>query len=141
MTAWLSANRFKPDAPDCGGSLTHVFPVATNATPELVNAADVMVRRLWELGQPDGRWKKAGVLLLDLVDDRARQTCLFGDAERKRAGRISVAMDAASRRFGMTALCSGTRLLSKNWKPLAGRCPPRRTTQWNDVVEVDEKSE
>ncbi|MBN8525004.1 MAG: Y-family DNA polymerase [Planctomycetes bacterium] len=136
VTAWLSANRFKADAPDCGGSLTHVFPVATNSTPELVNAVDAMVRRLWELGQPEGRWKKAGVLLLDLVDDRARQTSLFGEVERERAGRISTALDEASRRFGTTALCSGTRLLSKNWKPLAGRCSPRRTTRWNEVLEV-----
>ena len=136
ITAYLSSNRFDPNAPTCGGSLTHSFSVATNATPELVSAVDGMVRRLWEMGQPHGRWKKAGVLLLGLVDDRARQTSLFGDEERERAGRISVAMDAATRRFGKTAVMSGTRLLSNDWKPLAGRCSPRWTTRWDEVLSV-----
>ena len=136
VTAWLSSNRFDPDAPTCGGSLTHAFPVATNATPELVSAVDLLVRRMWSAGQPHGRWKKAGVLLLGLIDDQAKQTCLFGDAERERAGRISVAMDAATRRFGKTAICSGTRLLSNDWKPLAGRCSPHWTTRWDEVLAV-----
>lgn len=136
ITLYLSSNRFAPDAPGCSGSLTHAFPVATNATPELVAAVDGMVRRLWERGQPHGRWKKAGVLLLGLVDDRLRQTTLFGEAERERAQRISLALDAAARRFGGTLVMSGTRLLSQDWQPLAGRCSPRRTTRWAEVLEV-----
>lgn len=136
MTVWLSANPFAPDAPRCSGSLTHAFPVPTNSAPEIVAAADAMARRLWALHQPGGRWKKAGVLLLDLGDDRCRQTALFGDEQRERAAKLSVAMDAANRRFGRATVHTGARLLSNRWKPLANRCSPRYTTRWDDVLAV-----
>ena len=137
VTAWVSANPFVADAPRCSGSLTHQFAIPTNSTPELVAAVDARVQRLHRAGmQVGGRYKKAGVLLLGLVDDSVRQTSLFGDAERERAGRLSAAMDAVNERFGRAAVHAGTRLLGDGWRPLADRCSPRWTTRWDEVLHV-----
>jgi DNA polymerase V len=133
LSVFASTNPFSPDAPSCGGSASFTFPVPTNTTNDIVGAANALILRLYRDG---GRWKKVGVILLGLIDDRYRQTSLFGDAERERHGRVSAAMDAVNQRFGKTSVCTGTRLMSAHWRPVANRCSQRFTTRWDELLRV-----
>lgn len=131
ISVFASANPFAADAPVCGGSLSSSFPIPVNSTSDLVGAANALIQRIYRDG---GRWKKVGVVLLGLTDDRCRQMSLFGDAKREQNSRISAAMDVVNQRFGKASVCSGTRLLSANWKPVSVRCSQRFTTRWDELL-------
>jgi DNA polymerase V len=133
MTVWVAANRFDPTAPDCSGSLSKTFPVPTNITPEMLKAADGLVRQLW---RPGGRWKKSGVMLLGLVDETTQQQSFFDPVDRGRMAKLMMAIDNANDRHGRSVVRFGVGCLSENWKPLANRCSPRFTTEWAEVLRV-----
>ena len=133
MTVFLERNRFDPTSPPCDGALQVTFPVATNITGELLAAADAMVRRLWK---PDGRWKKAGVLLLGLVDEHAQQTSFLDPMNRPRARSLMTALDTINHKHGRSLIRSGTTALSQQWRPLADRCSPRYSTRWDELLIV-----
>ncbi len=133
MTTFVERNRFDPTAPRCDGAYTINFPVPTNLNSEFMGAADHSIRLLWEKG---GRWKKAGVLMLGLVDAGAQQTSFLDPVDRKREGALMRTMDAINRKHGRAVLRSGTTGLSRQWRPLAERCSPRYTTQWDELLKV-----
>ena len=133
LTVFLERNRFDPDSPQCDGALNVIFPIATNLTGELLAAGDVMVRRLWK---PDGRWKKAGVLLLGLVDQHAQQQSFLDPFDRPRVRALMTALDAINHKHGRAMIRSGTTGLSQHWRPLANRCSPRYSTRWDELLMV-----
>ncbi len=133
MTVFLEGNRFDPHSPRCDGALHVTFPVATNLTGELLAAADVLVRRLWK---PDGRWKKAGVLLLGLVDEHAQQQSFLDPIDRPKVRALMTALDTINHKHGRSLIRSGTTALSQHWRPLADRCSPRYSTRWDELLIV-----
>jgi DNA polymerase V len=136
FSVWLSANRFDPTAPDCSGGLTVACAVPTSLTLELLKMADRMTIRLWKAGQPDGRWKKAGVMLLGLVPADVQQQSFLDPVDREAQGRLMQAVDRINADEGRQAVRSAMSLLSQRWRPLTGRCSPRFTTRWDEVLLV-----
>ena len=130
LVTFVERNRFDPNSPACDGSYTINFPVPTNLTPELMKAADLSVRRLWH---PGGRWKKAGVMLLGLVDHRHQQQSFLDPVDRVRAAALMTAVDAVNHKHGRAVLRSGTTWLSQHWRPVADHCSNRYTTRWNEL--------
>lgn len=133
MTTFVERNRFDPSAPRCDGAFTVNFPVPTNLNREFMAAADRSIRLLWERG---GRWKKAGVLMLGLVPADAQQQSFLDVVDREREGDLMRALDAVNHKHGRQVLRSGTAWLSRQWRPLAERCSPRYTTQWDELRKV-----
>jgi DNA polymerase V len=133
MTTFVERNRFDPDAPHCDGAHTVTFPVPTSINAELMHAADHCLRQLY---RPGGRWKKAGVLLLGLVDERHQQQTFLDSIDRDRANALMAVVDAVNHKHGRQLLRSATTGLSTRWHPLAERCSPRYTTRWDEVPVV-----
>lgn len=130
MVTFVERNRFDPDAPRCDGACTITFTVPTNVNSEFMKAADLSIRRLW---RPDGRWKKAGVLLLGLCDQRHQQQSFLDPIDRKRTGALMATVDAINHRHGRAIVRSGTTILSERWQPLTERCSNRYTTRWDEL--------
>ncbi len=133
LITFVERNRFDPDSPRCDGSYTVNFQVPTNLNSELMQAADVSVRRLW---RPGGRWKKAGVLLLGLCDQRHQQQSFLDPVDRERGSALMAVLDVVNHKHGRQVLRSGTTGLSAKWHPLAERCSPRFTTRWDELPVV-----
>ena len=92
-----------------------------------------MVRRLWK---PNGSWKKAGVLLLGLVDEHAQQQSFLDSFDRPRVRALMTALDAINHKHGRDVIRSGTTGLSQHWRPVANRCSPRYSTRWDELLMV-----
>lgn len=133
MTTFVERNRFDPTAPRCDGAYTVNFPVPTNLNREFMAAADQSIRLLWAKG---GRWKKAGVLMLGLVDARSQQTSFLDPVDREREGALMRVLDAVNEKHGRLVLRSGTTGISRQWWPLSERCTPRYTTRWDELPKV-----
>jgi DNA polymerase V len=105
----------------------------SNLTPDLIKAAVSIGKTLFETG---GIYKKAGIILSELVPDNALQTNLFvapADQKRKKLMNVIDNMNAAYRNDVLKFGTSGTQ---KNWKMRSERRSKRYTTRWEELCLV-----
>jgi DNA polymerase V len=107
------------------------LPLATALTNELVKAALELVRSLFEAGKT---YKKAGVILSDIVPETVIQGNLFAQApDNAKARALMEAIDNIN--FSMRGdilkfAASGT---TRNWKMRQEMRSPRYTTRWEEL--------
>ena len=133
ITVFAHTNRFRPDDAQYDGVQAIALPVATADTGKLIAAAQ---RGLGALYRPGYRYKKAGIMLLDLVPAAAVQGGLFDRPDTPRAQAGMRAVDALNRRFGrdtVTFAASGRR---RAWKLRSEFLSPRFTTDWDELLRV-----
>ncbi|MCC6762511.1 MAG: DUF4113 domain-containing protein, partial [Chitinophagaceae bacterium] len=109
------------------------LPVATSVTHELIKPAVQMVEALYEPGRA---YKKAGVLLSDIVPDSAVQRSLFDHAMDDRSRKLMDMMDNinfSQRNDVLKYAAGGT---TRNWKMQQNFHSPRYTTRWDELFEI-----
>jgi DNA polymerase V len=105
----------------------------SNLTPDIIKAARAIGKTLFEQGQI---YKKAGVIVSELVPDNVLQTNLFvepADARRKKLMNVIDNMNAAYRN---DVLKFGTTGTHKNWKMRSEKRSKRYTTRWDELCTV-----
>lgn len=114
-------------------SLYATLPFATSATNELIKPALQLVERLFQKGK---LYKKAGVMLSDLVPDEQIQGNLFVP-EKYNCKRMLMSMidnvNFAMRNDVLKFASSGTK---RDWKMRMEMRSPRYTTRWEELYEV-----
>ena len=83
LQVFLTTNRFKPDQPQYSNSRTLSLDEPTDDPIRIVKNAKALLGSIYRKGYA---YKKAGVLLLDLIPGRTRQALLFeehGDERRR----------------------------------------------------------
>ncbi|MED5594541.1 Y-family DNA polymerase [Janthinobacterium sp. P210006] len=83
------------------------------------------------------KYKKAGIMLMDLQPDTQRQGVLF-DAGRDRSRSVAAmaALDALNERFGRDTVHLGSAGLVRRWAMLSENRTPRYTTNWLELPKV-----
>jgi DNA polymerase V len=123
------------------------LPRATNVTPEVLRLTSKLVEAIWQEGdgqQPHGtpyRYKKAGVMMLDLTRADPAQGHLFLP-ERPELGELMGVIDRINDRFGKRTVvhgAEGTRRhheteTGQDWAMKRQRKSPAYTTRWDDLV-------
>ncbi|MEM6337803.1 MAG: Y-family DNA polymerase [Bacteroidota bacterium] len=131
-------------------ALTLTLPEATHYTPALVRAAQAGLGRLWK---PGIRYKKAGVILLDLVPEAHVQTNLFHRHDPRHAKIMSV-VDDLNAKFGPGALRiarAGRLAIDPKhpdrhvptrpaWQLSMQQRSPRYTTEWTGIATLSLRS-
>lgn len=130
LTAFV---RLLPFTPGKEGfrSLSMSFPEPTSYTPTLIKAATSLAERLFVSGMA---YKKLGVYLTDLTDDRQIQMNLFEpatDLVRERALMHSV--DGVSYKHGRDALTYAACGLNRGWEMKRQLKSPHYTTSWTEL--------
>ena len=83
------------------------------------------------------KYKKAGIMLMDLQPDTQRQGVLFDAApDRARSVRAMAALDALNERFGRDTVHLGSAGLVRRWAMLSENRTPRYTTNWAELPKV-----
>lgn len=92
VNTFLYTNRFREDKPQDFPDATIHLDVPVSSTQEVVAAALKALRMIWK---PGFEYKKAGVVVFDIVPDNERQMSLFDDGEklRERQDVLSKVMD------------------------------------------------
>lgn len=133
LVVFLATNRFS-DAPQHCASVVVNLPVPTALTPELIRHAHEAIERMY---RPGFQYKKAGVMLLELVPETPVQSGLFDRIDRDRARRLMEAIDHINARMGAGTIryaASGIHRERPRWQGRLGRRSPRYTTNWNDLL-------
>jgi DNA polymerase V len=129
---FLTTNRFNND-PFYANSTVLELPVASSYTPELIRQAARGIRRLW---RPGYRYKKCGVMLLDLTPAGRPQYDLFDREDRQKQGVVMAALDAVNSRFGAGTLFYAGQGVQQSWAMKRGLKSPHYTTDWEALPKV-----
>ena len=114
------------------------LPQPTSYTPELVKHA----RRALELiYRPGFQYQKAGVMVMDLVPESARQLNLWGEGEGgpetiERNRQLMVAVDGLNMQMGQSTVRLGPVGTKQTWGMRREKLSNRYTTRWDELLEV-----
>lgn len=136
LNVFIRTNPFVPTDRQYANSTTLRLPVATNDTATLLEAAMAGLQQIY---RPDFRYKKCGVMLLDLEGTDQVQGHLFVAYDTLRQDRLNAVLDQINRRFGKFCLhhaTMGVPHASPRWAMRRDHCSPSFTTRWSDLPRV-----
>ena len=109
------------------------FPVPTNETPYAIGLAARTVHRWAKQGL---RYKKCGVVMLDLIPEQQVAPDLFHEGPTEKRREILHVVDAINTRFGKNTLFYGATGLSHRWQMRCDHRSRRYTTCWDELAVV-----
>jgi DNA polymerase V len=134
LMVFIETNRFKPGDAQHHAARTVQLPVATSDSGKLIGAALAGLAAIWGDGY---RYKKAGVMLLDLHPASAVQAGLFDQPDTERRVTLMRTLDRLNLRFGRdTVSFAAAGHWQRPWKLRREFLSPRYTTAWDERLRV-----
>lgn len=134
LSVFLQTNSFRSNDPQYFRSVRFQLPVATNNTVHLLKAANDAFSRIFRNGY---KFKKVGVLLLDLIPDDQIQYSLFNDPQSDKDSLLMQAMDRINRSFGGKELVKiASQGYGNRWKLRQLKLSPCYTTRISDILTI-----
>lgn len=110
------------------------LPYSTNSTLTICNIAISMLKDLYK-GNEGIKFKKAGVIVTELIDEDKKQLQLFEEENPKHLA-IMKAMDFLNTKIGDRKVKLGTQNLNLTWNMNQNHLSPRYTTRFNEILEI-----
>ncbi|KAB1156874.1 Y-family DNA polymerase [Flavobacterium luteum] len=110
------------------------LPYATNSTLTISNVAISILKDLYK-GNEGVKFKKAGVIVTELIDEDKKQLQLFEEENPKHLA-LMKAMDYLNTKIGDRKVKLGTQNLSLTWNMKQNHLSPRYTTKFNEILEI-----
>ena len=133
LSVFLETNRFKPNDPQYNPTSSARLPVATANTATLALWARRILRSIWK---PGFQYKKAGVVLLDLVSADKVQGNLFTAPDSVRSRTLMKLLDETNAHHGRDTLAYASTGRQKAWTLRRDFVSPRYTTDWSELLAV-----
>ncbi|MCP5276957.1 MAG: Y-family DNA polymerase [Thiobacillus sp.] len=133
IQVFIGTNPFIPGEPQYhpGATVPFAGPVADSA--RLIQAARAGLRRIYRQGF---RYKKAGVMLMDLGPAGVRQGDLFAQAPPDTRARLLAVLDETNQRMGRGTLRFAAEGVGQPWKMRRDRVTPAYTSDWDELPVV-----
>lgn len=110
------------------------LPYSTNSTLTISNVAISMLKDLYK-GNEGIKFKKAGVIVTELIDEDKKQLQLFEEENPKHLA-IMKAMDFLNAKIGDRKVKLGTQNLNLTWNMKQNHLSSRYTTRFNEILEI-----
>jgi DNA polymerase V len=134
VTVFIHTNRFAEKGRQYHNAATRALSPPTSHTGDIAGAA---LSALDQIFRPGLRYKKAGVLLFDLIaEERAPLTLFGGGGNDERGRRLMGAFDDINRKFGRELIRYGSAGAGPGWRTNQAHRSPRYTTRWEDLPRV-----
>ena len=106
-----------------------VFEMPTDDTSKIITASKECLKKIF---RPNQRYKKCGIILVDLVSEENIVPDLFFKANPK-SQILMQTVDALNKRFGKNKVFFGATLGDNSWKMRADFLSPHHTTDWKQL--------
>lgn len=133
ITVFLHTNTFAENTPQYSNQAVIQLPVPTNDTPELIYHA---VRGLQSIYAEGYRFKKAGVIVTEIVPERPLQTNMFDTQNREKFQKAMMAMDQLNFSFGRHKVKMAAQGYDRKWRLKNEKLSPCYTTNFKDLLTV-----
>lgn len=132
MQVFIYGNRFRKDIPQHYDNYLVAFQSPTDSTLEMVKYAVAALKQIYKSGFG---YKKAGVILYDIMPNTGYQRVLFDEIDRAKHSDLMKSIDEVNRSFGRNMVKMG---VQGNCKiPMASKhLSPCFTTQWDEILVI-----
>lgn len=110
------------------------LPFATNSSLTISNTAIEMLKKL-HLGNEHLKFKKAGVIVTELIHENKKQFQLFEEENPKHLA-LMKAMDQLNKKIGDKKVKLGSQNLSLTWNMNQNHLSPKYTTNFKEILEI-----
>lgn len=132
LTVFIRTNSFSRNEPKYSNSITLKLPYASNTEFTIGEYARVGLKEIFKEGY---KYKKAGVLVLNITKANVLQTNLFYN-ENPKYNILTKVMDSVNAQHGKRKLMLANQNLERQWTMKQERLSKRFTTCWNELLEV-----
>ena len=133
LMVFIHTNAFKENEPQYGKNFVCKLPVETNSTMELVRYSLAALEAIYKSGY---RYKKAGVIVFDIVPENEAQGSLFDNVDRPKHAEIMKTLDQINAKFGRDTVKLAVQGSGQKWKLRQEKLSPCYTTRWKDIITV-----
>jgi DNA polymerase V len=133
LIVFVETNPFRKQDQQYRASQSAQLPIATADTGRLVAAALGALVAIWRDGY---KYKKAGVMLLDLAPATALQGSLFAAPDSRGSQARMQALDVINRRYGRGTLVIGAAGVKSAWRLRREHVSKNYTTSWSELLTV-----
>jgi len=132
IMVFIQTSRFQKQLPQYQNSLVIKTAYPTNSSIDLVKYANMALKRIFRKGYS---YKKAGVIVLDLVDETQKQLSLFSGENPKHAPLLKV-MDALNNKYKDSTIKLACQDPKRTWKMKQEKLSPSYTTRLGDILKI-----
>ena len=130
---FVQTNGFRETDKQYSNALTCTLTIPTSDTRLIIEAAKFCLNRIYKQGY---RYKKTGIMLLDLIPASLEQKHLFVDFDHRPGDHLMELVDRINKDHGPDTLFFGAQGVTREWKMRCGLRSPRYTTQWDELLMV-----
>ncbi len=130
---FVQTNGFRETDKQYSNALTCTLTIPTSDTRLIIEAAKFCLNRIYKQGY---RYKKTGIMLLDLIPASLEQKHLFVDFDHRPGDHLMELVDRINKDHGPDTLFFGAQGVTREWKMRCGSRSPRYTTQWDELLMV-----
>ena len=130
---FIQTNGFRETDRQYSNAITCALTVPTSDTRLIIETAKSCLNRIYK---PGYRYKKIGVMLLDLIPASLEQKHLFADSDPRPSDHLMGVVDRINRDHGPDTVFFGAQGVNREWKMRCGSRSPRYTTQWDELLRV-----
>jgi DNA polymerase V len=110
------------------------LPYATHSTLTISNTAIEMLKKLHQ-GNEGIKFKKAGVIVTELINENQKQFHLFEEENPKHLALMKV-MDTLNNKLGAKKVKLASQNLNLTWNMNQNHLSPKYTTNFNQILEI-----
>ena len=133
LMVFIQTNPFATNQPQYSNQAVFQLPVSTNDTTELINFA---LRGLKSIFKEGYRYKKAGVIVSEIVPERPMQADLFDTRKREKYNKVMSVMDSLNTSYGKQKVKIAAQGFDRKWKLKNEKLSPCYTTNLSDIIVV-----
>lgn len=129
---FIHTNGHRDDLKQYGKNIVVQLPFSTNSSIDLVKYAIKGLEKIFKEGY---QYKKAGVVVMDLVPENPNQMALFEDRNPKHSELMKV-VDRINLSMGSHKIRLSVQDLGRTWKMKQERLSPCYTTKFSDIITI-----
>jgi DNA polymerase V len=134
IMVFIHTNPFATNQPQYSNQMVLQLPVPTNDSTELIDYALRGLRSIFKEGY---RYKKAGVIIAEIVPERPLQGDLFDVRNREKFNKVMNVMDNLNESYGRQKVKIAAQGFDRKWKLKNEKLSPCYTTKLDEVLLVN----
>jgi len=132
VMVFVHTNFFREDLPQYSRNIVVKLPYSTNSSIEIARFAAIGLVKIFKAGY---QYKKAGVVVMDIVPDMPNQLNIFENSNPKHKD-LMKAVDKINRDLGQDKVKLAAQSLDRKWKMKQESRSPRYSTKLSEIILV-----
>lgn len=134
LMVFIHTNNFRPELPQYYRNYVVQFPVPTNSTIEIVQYAHKALTLIFRKGY---QYKKAGVIITEIVAQDSVQLDLFDFVSREKHKKLMAVVDRLNSGFTSNKLMLASQISTRKWKLKQEKLSGCYTTDINEIITIN----